>query len=232
MLCIYRKNLENENFCNFWFINTKNRDFRQSSKGSSDIEEGDVGGGVANTETVATHSRGLHLLRIVQECRVPLFLPSFLLLGYSSFLPSFPCYITRRSLPARSVSVYVPPVVSISRTRYSLDRYASWLSLFCLSNTHSIAMWVRIARPLCSCSCSCSCSHKRRDNSLFSYCLHADRDIILFWLSYLSWDTSHTFQVCRVSYFSLKDLRINTLFLSLFICFKYAFFDKVHNFFI
>lgn len=85
----------------------------------------------------------------VQNPSLSLSDPRMVLLGLSSFLPSFPCYITPISPPPLPpVSVY--PVISLSR--YSLDRYASRLSLFCLSNTHSTAMWVRIGRLLCSCS--------------------------------------------------------------------------------
>lgn len=152
-------------FCNSRSINTKSRRFRRSGKGSSDIQERDVGGGVANTDGCDTFSWST-FARIVQECRVPPlspFHPRSVLLGFSSFLPSFPCYISP-----------ISPVVSISRTRYSLDRYASRLSLFCLSNTHSTAMWVRIGRLLCS--CSRSRSHRRRDDSLYLATVTADRN--------------------------------------------------------
>lgn len=77
---------------------------------------------------------------IVQECRVLLFffLSPTLAWSFSVLSSSFAflCYITPISLH-RSVSPYL--VVSIFKMRYSLDRYASRLSLFCLSNTYSTA---------------------------------------------------------------------------------------------
>lgn len=132
--------------------------------------------------------------RIVQECRVPLFLspiPARVLLGLSSFPPSFPCYITPIS-PSAGAPSPCTPVVSISRTRYSLDRYASRLSLFCLSNIHSTAMWVRIGRLLCSCSRSRGCNAATIRYLATAVTLIA---IILLRLSYLCRDISGVLNV-------------------------------------
>lgn len=93
---------------------------------------------------------------IVQEYRILLFLcPSHpRQAAQQCCFAVFPYYITpisthRPTSPAPRASRRL----SISKTRYSLDRYASRLSLFRLSNTRStasFAMWVRIGWPLCA----------------------------------------------------------------------------------
>jgi len=98
------------NFYNSWSIkrdrSTKRQNFLPSSKG---FEERDVGGSIANTDGCNIFPWST-FARIVQECRSPslaLSHPRFVLLSLSSFLPSFPCYITPISPRANHVSVYL-----------------------------------------------------------------------------------------------------------------------------
>lgn len=117
----------------------------------TDTEERDVGGGVANTDGCDTFSWST-FARIVQECRVSLFLSP--IPSRSFFVSSFIPVLYNSDL---SPSPCTPSSLSLERD-IVLDRYASRLSLFCLSNTRSTAMWVRIGRLLCSCSPSRSCN--------------------------------------------------------------------------
>lgn len=106
--------------------------------------------------------------------------PRMVLLGLSSFLPSFPCYITPIS-PPPPVSVY--PVISLSR--YSLDRYAFEAFTFLpleypfhgdVGENRKAVVQLQ-PQP-----------QRRRDDSLLGYCLHANCDysppIILSLLRY------------------------------------------------
>lgn len=121
----------------------------------------------------------------------PLFVSSFVPVLYNSDLSPSP-----------------RAVVSISRTRYSLDRYASRLSLFCLSNTRSTAMWVRIGRPLCSCSRS-----RSRNTATIRYLTTAFALIAIIVPRLLSPSRHFRCAALNVSLLlSLKDLKVNSSF--------------------
>lgn len=78
-----------------------------------------------------------------------------------SVLPSsFDPVLYKLRSPGRLVVV---PRLYLSKTRYSLDRYASRLSLFCLSNTHSPASRdVGEKRPLCSAAAAAATATTRQ----------------------------------------------------------------------
>lgn len=145
----------------------------------------------------------------------------------SFFVSSFVPVLYNSDLTQRGAPSPRTPVVSISRTRYSLDRYASRLSLFCLSNIHSTAMWVRIGRLLCSCSRSRGCNAATIRYSATAVTLIA---IILLRLSYLCRDISG---VLNVSCLNLKHRSESQYsFLSFSFCTEMCILVKRHSFFL